>query len=131
MSPGTEVRMIWQAPEREIAAREAGPARRRRGYWLIVNHAGDEMEALTADLDGLGEALPVFGFEEEAEMFTFLSSLETYWTIKETSTGELLSVLYGLCRSVDRVALDPLPREVARNVPGFVSRGYFARLLAD
>jgi hypothetical protein len=123
--------MIWQAPEGEIAAREARPARRRRRYWLIVNYAGHEMEALTADLDGLGETLPVFGFEEEAEMFTFLSSLETCWTIRETSTGELLSILYGLCRSVDRVALDPLPQQGARNTSGFVSRGHFVRLLAD
>lgn len=34
------------------------------------------MEALTADLGGLGEALPVFGFEEEAGMFVLHSSLE-------------------------------------------------------
>lgn len=40
---------------------------------------------------------------------------------RETSTGELLSVLYGLCRGVDRGALDPLPRGGARNVPGFVN----------
>jgi hypothetical protein len=130
MLPGTEGRMIWQASERE-AAQEGGQARRRRRYWLIVNYEGYRMEALTADLDGLGEALPVFGFEEEAEMFLFLSSLEACWTVKETSTGELLSIIYGQCRSVDRVALDPLPREGARNTPGFVSRRYFARLLAD
>lgn len=124
--------MIWQAPEREAGARGAArPERRRRRYWVIFSYAGHQMEAFTADLDGLGEALPVFGFEEEAEMFVFLSSLDTRWMVRETSTGELLSILYGMCRCVDRVALDPLPREATRNTPAFVSRKYFARLLAD
>lgn len=123
--------MMWQAPERQVEIHKEDPARQRRRYWLICNHEGHRMEAFTADLDGFGEALPVFGFEEEAEMFVTLSSLETRWKARETSTGELLSILYGLCRSVDRVVLDPLPRGVARNVPGFVSRTYFARLLAD
>lgn len=121
--------MIWQAPERE-GSQEAGRPTRRR-YWLIFNYEGHQMEAFTADLDGLGEALPVFGFEEEAEMFVFLSSLETRWMARETSTGELLSILYGLCRCVDRIALDPLPHGGARNAPDFVSRMRFARLLAD
>jgi hypothetical protein len=123
--------MIWQAPEKEGAQEAGRPARRRRRYWLIFNYEGHKMEAFTADLDGLGEALPVFGFEEEAEMFVFLSSLETRWKTRETSTGELLSILYGLCRCVDRVALDPLPNEGAHDTPGFVSRRRFARLLAD
>src|SRR5688572_14280156 len=39
-------------------------------YWVIAKDAKDgfgQLEPLTVDLDGTGEALPVFSFEEEEE----------------------------------------------------------------
>jgi len=54
--------------------------------------------------------LPVFSFEEEAEMFLRLGLLEKEgWRVRETTCGELTSVLYGMCRDVTHVSLDPLP----------------------
>ncbi len=41
--------------------REARPARRCT-YWLITKQEGHRMEVFTADLDGVGETLLVFGF---------------------------------------------------------------------
>ncbi len=55
------------------------------------------------------EALPVFSFEEEAEMFLRLEALEEGWWTRETTAGELISLLYGPCAGVRRIALDPLP----------------------
>ncbi len=73
--------------------------------------------------------LPVFGFEEEAEMFLWLNTPGSGWKSRPTSCGELLSMLYGPCRRVDRVAPEPLPG--TRDGDGLVSRKYFfARLLA-
>lgn len=91
------------------------------------------MEVLTADLDGLGEALPVFGFEQEATIFLRLGTLGAGWRVRETSTGELLSFLYGPCGGVERVALDPLPQMFDGAVVYFVcvNRKDFVRTLLE
>ena len=58
-----------------------------------------------------GEALALFGYAEEAELF--LRSLGTEvsggWRIRESRCGEVASVLYGPCARVERVTLDPPP----------------------
>ena len=88
----------------------------RRGgtqsYWVIAKDAKDgfgQPELLTVDLDGTGEALPVFSFEEEAEMFLWLQTTEDGREVRETTPGQLVSILYGPCADVGRVMLDPLP----------------------
>jgi hypothetical protein len=89
-------------------------------YWVIAKDAKDakdgfgQLEVLTVDLDGTGEALPVFSFEEEAEMFLWLQTTEEGWEVRETTPGQLVSILYGPCADVGRVMLDPLPEIGAR-----------------
>jgi hypothetical protein len=84
-------------------------------YWVIAKDAKDakdgfgQLELLTVDLDGAGEALPVFSFEEEAEMFLWLQTTEEGHEVRETTPGQLVSILYGPCAHVRRVMLDPLP----------------------
>src|SRR5918995_585100 len=99
-------------------AETAGGAARRSGtqrYWVIAKDAKDakdgfgQLEVLTVDLDGTGEALPVFSFEEEAEMFLWLQTTEEGREVRETTPGQLVSILYGPCAHVRRVMLDPLP----------------------
>jgi hypothetical protein len=59
---------------------------------------------------GLSKVLLVFSFEEEAEMFLHLGGYaDSGWRVRESSAGELVSVLYGPCIDVEGVALDPLP----------------------
>jgi hypothetical protein len=90
------------------AARPAGTQR----YWLIAQDAKDgfgQPDLLTVDLDGAGEALPVFSFEEEAEMFLWLQRREDGREVRETTPGQLVSILYGPCADVGKVMLDPLP----------------------
>ena len=67
------------------------------------------MDVLTSRLASGEEALQVFIFEEEARMFLELGALGGDWRVRVTSPGELISVLFCLCASVKRVALDPLP----------------------
>ena len=88
--------------------------------WLIARHDNAQLELLTIDAGG-EKALPVFSFEEEAEAFLSLSALGTYWWIRETTPGELVSVLYGPCASVEWVALDPLPGVGGEAIVGLVS----------
>ena len=99
-------------------AETAGGAARRSGtqrYWVIAKDAKDakdgfgQLELLTVDLDGTGEALPVFSFEEEAEMFLWLQTTEEGREVRETTPGQLVSILYGPCAHVGSVMLDPLP----------------------
>jgi hypothetical protein len=102
------------------AAETAGGVPRRAGtqrYWVIAKDAKDgfgQPDLLTVDLDGAGQALPVFSFEEEAEMFLWLQTTGEAREVRETTSGQLVSILYGPCADVGRVMLDPLPEIGAR-----------------
>lgn len=84
-------------------------------------------------LEGCGEVLPIFSFEEEAEMFLWFELPGTEWRVRETSVGELTSLLYGLCAGADKVALDPSPEIVSAAMVGIISLGRkdFLRNLLD
>src|SRR5215213_2386169 len=108
------------ASTREDAETAGGAARRSetQRYWVIAKDAKDgfgQPDLLTVDLDGTGEALPVFSFEEEAEMFLWLQRTEDGWEVREITPGQLASILYGPCADVGRVVLDPLP-EIGLNM---------------
>jgi hypothetical protein len=97
-----------------------------RLLWLIAEQRCNGLEVFTIGKD----VLPVFSFREEAEMFLGLGHDDADgWRVKETASGELISVLYGPCRGVTHVSLDP--------VPGLIelvslSRAHFIRaLLSD
>lgn len=67
------------------------------------------------------ERLPVFSYEEEAEMFLRLEGVGEGWRVRETRAGELVSLLCGPCAGVKEVALDPLPGMVAERTVELVS----------
>jgi hypothetical protein len=91
-------------------------------YWLLVRNENGGLEAPATDLAGGEEALLVFSHKEEAEMFLRLGQAGfDGWQARETTAGELTSVLYGLCAGVERVALDPLPDMLAERTIGLVS----------
>ena len=79
-----------------------------RPFWLIAKYRTGGMEVLRTILASGREALPVFSFEDEARMFLELGA-SGGWRVRETTTGELTSVLFSLCANVDRVVLDPVP----------------------
>jgi len=107
----------------EISTRAASEGTRRRPrWWLITKTENGRIEFLTTfrDEDG-GEALPIFGYEEEAEMFLHLSGYADGWSVRESSTGEIISVLCGPCSGAESVALDPPPEMVADGTLSLVS----------
>ncbi len=110
-----------------------GPARGPSSrYWLIAKNEYGRMEALTIDLDGQ-EAMPIFSFKEEAEMFIRFEAWDGWW-VREISAGELASLLFGPYSCVKKVALDPLPEICDEGMTRLVSvsRKDFARtLLSD
>lgn len=85
-----------------------------RLHWIIAKYELSKMNALTLCLGGDGEALVVFRFEEEAQMFLHLrrAAPGEEWGVRQTSLGELVSMLYGPCSNVKKVVLDPLPEVV-------------------
>jgi hypothetical protein len=94
----------------------------RRSFWLIVTRAHGRMEVLTIDAGG-ETVLPVFSHQEEGEFFLSLETTEADWWPRETTTGELVSLLLGLCARVDMVALDPLPSLREREIVELDSTG--------
>ena len=82
-------------------------------WWLAVKDQGRLTEVLTLDHDG-ERALPVFSGGDEAWMFLGLGgAYGDGWRARETSRGELISVLCGPCAGARSVALDPLPDTAA------------------
>ena len=71
-------------------------------FSLIV--AEDDGRMLTL---GDGATLAVFSGEREAKMLLFLGVCKDGWKVRQTSPGELFSMLDGARVSVKRVALDP------------------------
>ncbi len=80
-------------------------------YWLIENPETGRAEKHTVRIDSRREALPVFSFPEEAEMFLKLGGLEERgWRVVESTARGLVSRLAGYRRAgIELVALDPLP----------------------
>jgi len=95
--------------DREMKPTARSAASRNGPWWLIVRAKNGRTEVLAVRPRHGQWTLPVFSFEEEAELFLQLGGLEDVWLVRESRGGELVSVLYGPCASVERVALDPLP----------------------
>jgi hypothetical protein len=77
-------------------------------YWLIVAQDGFRMRVRTV---GGGNTMPVFSRESEASSFLRTAGLEGGWRARETSLGELASLLLGPYTDVSRILLDPLAGE--------------------
>jgi hypothetical protein len=108
----------------------------RRPLWILTSYQHNQMNPLTLDPDGDGGFLPVFSFEEEAQAFLQLLGDEgkgAGWRIRETTAGELISVLLALCAQVKGVALDPVPLPCGTAVLPFISvkRNHFMQDLLD
>jgi hypothetical protein len=80
-----------------------------RLFWLIAKVEAGRVGLLTTNLAEEEKALPVFSFQDEARMFLDLGASHGGWRVRETTAGELVSILFGPCASVGRVLLDPLP----------------------
>ncbi len=104
----------------------------QRALWILTSYQHNQIEPLTIDPDRDGGFLPVFSFEEEADAFLQLlgeEGKERGWRSRETTAGELISVLLAPCAQVKRVALDPLPLSCGKAVLPFISvkRNHFVQ----
>lgn len=90
-------------------------------FWLVAKDGNCPVEVFTVDCGG-DEALPVFSHEEEAELFLGLGGAGDGWRVRESSAGEIISLLFGPCAAVRSVALDPSPL-MATEMVGLVRVG--------
>lgn len=84
--------------------------RGKGGLWVLTRDGDADLVTLR-DRKG-AEALPVFGFEDEARMYVLLLGRGAEWGIRETTAGELAPLLRGPYSGVERIALDPVPTGV-------------------
>jgi hypothetical protein len=83
--------------------------------------------------DGTTEAMALFSGQEEARMFCHFSKEGASSTIRQTTAGEVLSLLYCPWGAAKHVALDPFPEILgSRLLLGLLTldRADFARRFA-
>jgi hypothetical protein len=91
--------------------------------WMVARDREGRLEPLCVRA-GTSKVLPVFSFEEEAQMFLHLGGYESSgWRARETCDGELVSVLLGHCADVGGVTLHPLPEMLEDGTIGLVEVG--------
>lgn len=105
--------------------------RRSTAYWLLVRSETEDgrgdvdaaglSHARTVKLGGLGEALALFSFEEEARMFIWCGTAEAGWHPRKFTPEELLQMLAGPHSTAGFVALDPLPDPIFMGMAPLVS----------
>jgi hypothetical protein len=82
-------------------------------HHVVARHGANGPELLNVTLKPGEEALPVFSFEGAASGFLLSSGLGREWYPRESSPGELVSLLLGLYAATERMLLDPLPGVLA------------------
>jgi hypothetical protein len=90
-------------------------------YWLIAEKRNNWLEVLTIRTDHDQETLPVISSEEEAEIILRFRGVAGGWRARESSAGELVSVLSGPFAGVEKVALYPSPEMVVEGTVRLVS----------
>ena len=104
-----------------------------RSLWLITKNVTNRMDIFTTDPCDDSKALVVFSFEEEAEMFLDLqlAASKDGWKVRQTSAGELVSILYGPCSGTEKIVLDPVPEIGGKALADLLSmpRNDFLRFL--
>jgi hypothetical protein len=77
------------------------------GFWVACRSPRALSDPLTVSVPGLGEALAVFCFEEEARLYIDYGG-DGLWPCP-VSPGELVELLLGPWSRFDRITLDPMP----------------------
>lgn len=114
-APENETTLSYRAIKREPGRRPV------LSYWLITKNENGRIEVLTALLADGEEALPIFSYEQEAELFLNFREAGSGWRVRESTAGELISVLCGPYAGAKEVSLDPLPEMVTEGTLGLVN----------
>jgi hypothetical protein len=100
-------------------------------FWVVLE-GGTWTAPFTVLVPEGKEAIALFSAEEEARMFCHLSKQGAKGSIRQTTTGGVLSLLYGPWAVARHVALDPLPEILGGGLLGLLALGreHFAQSFA-
>jgi hypothetical protein len=87
-------------------------ARRTRmvhAFWMVLEGSPQALPLTVFLSDGTTEAMVLFSGEEEARMFCHFCEEGASANLRQTTTGEVLSLLYCPWCAAKHVALDPFP----------------------
>jgi len=102
-------------------------------FWVVLSASGPPIPLRVA-LSGGQQAMALFSSEQEARMFCSLreQEAEANLHLRETSVGEVISLLYCPLTAAKHVALDPLPELLRSRLLGLITldRERFARSFA-
>ena len=125
--------MTYSVVSKGMQQREV-PVPRADTFWIVLDSSGPLVPLRIVLPDGR-EALALFSGEEEARMFCSLreEAAEADPHLRETSVGEVISLLYCPLTAARHVALDPLPGILGSRLLGLITldRERFARSFAD
>ena len=113
----------------EASGEAASPERALR--YLIARHEYNRLELLTLAATSRGEVLPVFGTERAARNFLCSGGFGGGWLVRESTAGELVSLLVGHLADVDGVALDPRPGPPDTGLQGASKKEFIDALMGE
>ena len=99
--------------------------------YLIARHENNRLELLTLAAPSRGEALPVFGTEQAARDFLRSGGFGGGWLVRESTAGELVSLLLGHLADVESVALDPHPGIPDTGLQGTSKKEFIDALMGE
>ncbi len=100
-------------------------------WYLIARHENNRLELLTVAATSRGETLPVFGTERAARDFLRSGGFGGGWWVRESTAGELVSLLLGHLADVESVALDPRPGPPDAGLPGTSKKEFIDALMGE
>jgi hypothetical protein len=77
--------------------------------YLSARLENNRLRVLTLTSGSCGETLPVFDTGQAAHDFLRRGGFGGEWQVRESSAGELISLLLSHLADVERIALDPRP----------------------
>ena len=120
------------APYKKRGARARRTTSTVLAFWVVLEDDARRLP-LTVFLPDGKEAIALFSGEEEARMFCHFREEEgASANIRQTTTGEVLSLLYCPWCAAKHVALDPFPEVLGKRLLGLLTldREGFARRFA-
>jgi hypothetical protein len=101
-------------------------------FWLVLEGSARRLPLTVFLPDGTTEAMALFSGQEEARMFCHFSKEGASSNIRQTTAGEVLSLLYCPWCAAKHVALDPFSEILGGRLMGLLTldRADFARRFA-
>lgn len=99
--------------------------------YLIARLENNRLKVLTLTAGSCSEALPIFGSGQAAHDFLRRGGFGGGWRVRESTAGELISLLLGHLASVEEVVLDPRPGVSDARPEGPSKKDFIATLMGE